>query len=49
MSLFETLRDGGHVYFDSAVALLFFLLIGRYLERRARGRARRRRRRASWR
>ena len=40
MSLFETARGGAHVYFDSAVALLFFLLIGRYLERRARGRAR---------
>jgi Cu2+-exporting ATPase len=40
MSLFETINSGGHVYFDSACALLFFLLIGRYLDRRARGRAR---------
>ena len=40
MSLFETFRGGPHVYFDSAVMLLFFLLIGRYLDRRARGRAR---------
>ena len=29
-----------HAYFDSAITLLFFLLIGRYLDRRARGRAR---------
>ena len=40
MSLFETLRGGPHVYFDSAVTLLFFLLIGRFLDRRARGKAR---------
>jgi Cu2+-exporting ATPase len=40
MSLFETVRDGPHVYFDSALALVFFLLIGRYLDRRARGKAR---------
>ena len=40
MSLFETMRGGPHVYFDSALMLLFFLLIGRYLDRRARGRAR---------
>ena len=40
MSLFETLRSGPHVYFDSAVTLLFFLLVGRFLDRRARGRAR---------
>ena len=40
MSLFETVRAGPHVYFESAVMLLFFLLIGRYLDRRARGRAR---------
>ena len=29
-----------HAYFDSAVTLLFFLLIGRYLDQRARGSAR---------
>jgi Cu2+-exporting ATPase len=40
MSLFETGTFGSHSYFDSAVMLLFFLLIGRYLEARARGRAR---------
>ncbi len=40
MSLFETVSYGRHSYFDSGVMLLFFLLIGRYLEARARGRAR---------
>jgi len=40
MSLWETINGGPHAYFDSAVSLLFFLLIGRYLEARARGRAR---------
>ena len=40
MSLFETIRGGEHVYFDSAITLLFFLLVGRYLDSRARGRAR---------
>ena len=40
MSFFETLTFGKHSYFDSGVMLLFFLLIGRYLDARARGRAR---------
>jgi Cu2+-exporting ATPase len=40
MSLWETTRSGPHAYFDAAVMLLFFLLIGRYLDSRARGRAR---------
>ena len=40
MSLMETLRGGAHTYFDSAATLLFFLLIGRVLDHRARGRAR---------
>ena len=40
MSLAETIRGGEHAYFDSAITLLFFLLIGRYLDQRARGRAR---------
>ena len=40
MSLVETIRGGRHAYFDSAVTLLFFLLIGRYLDQRARGSAR---------
>ncbi len=40
MSLWETARSGPHAYFDASVMLLFFLLIGRYLDSRARGRAR---------
>ncbi|MFO1189831.1 MAG: heavy metal translocating P-type ATPase metal-binding domain-containing protein [Alphaproteobacteria bacterium] len=40
VSLFETATGGLHAYFDSAVALLFFLLVGRYLDSRARSRAR---------
>jgi Cu2+-exporting ATPase len=40
MSLAETVNGGPHAYFDSAVALLFFLLIGRYLDRRTRNAAR---------
>ena len=40
VSLFETIRHGPHAYFDSAIMLLFFLLVGRYLDRQARGRAR---------
>jgi Cu2+-exporting ATPase len=40
MSLWQTMESGPHAYFDSAVTLLFFLLVGRYLDRRARGRAR---------
>ena len=40
MSLVETIRMSEHVYFDSAISLVFFLLIGRYLDSRARGRAR---------
>ncbi len=40
MSIFETTTFGHHSYFDSGVMLLFFLLIGRYLEARARGKAR---------
>ena len=40
MSLVETINGGPHAYFDSAVMLLFFLLIGRYLDQRARGQAR---------
>jgi len=40
VSLAETIRGGEHAYFDSAVSLLFFLLIGRVLDHVARGRAR---------
>ena len=40
ISLSETMRGGPHAYFDSAVSLLFFLLIGRVLDHRARAQAR---------
>jgi Cu2+-exporting ATPase len=39
-SLFETVNHGEHVYFDSAIMLTFFLLIGRYLDFKARESAR---------
>lgn len=40
MSLYQTMVGGEHAYFDAALGLLFFLLIGRYLDQRARSRAR---------
>ncbi len=40
MSLSETIRHGPYAYFDSALVLLFFLLIGRVLDHRARGQTR---------
>lgn len=40
MSLQQTIAGGPHAYFDASVGLLFFLLVGRYLDRRARARAR---------
>ncbi|KMW60072.1 Type cbb3 cytochrome oxidase biogenesis protein CcoI [Candidatus Rhodobacter oscarellae] len=40
MSLFEALNGGAHAYFDAALSLTFFLLIGRYLEHRTRSAAR---------
>jgi Cu2+-exporting ATPase len=40
MSVQQSFAGGTHTYFDSAVTLLFFLLIGRYLDHLARGRAR---------
>jgi Cu2+-exporting ATPase len=40
MSVFETFHGREHAFFDSAITLLFFLLVGRYLDMRARGRAR---------
>ncbi len=39
-SLAQTINGATDAYFDSAITLLFFLLIGRYLDSRARGRAR---------
>ncbi len=39
MSLYQTTRGSDQVYFDAAVMLLFFLLIGRYLDRYMRVRA----------
>jgi Cu2+-exporting ATPase len=39
MSLFETMRGSEQVYFDAAVTLLFFLLVGRILDQRMRLRA----------
>ena len=38
-SLFEALRGGAEVYFESVSMFVFFLLAGRYLEMRARHRA----------
>lgn len=38
-SLYEALRGGSQVYFDSASMFVFFLLCGRYLEMRARHRS----------
>ena len=32
MSLIETTNHAAHAYFDSAIMLIFFLLIGRYCE-----------------
>lgn len=40
MSLSETIQGGEYAYFDAAVSLLFFLLIGRYLDIQARSKAR---------
>ncbi len=37
MSLYETMSGGEHVWFDAAVGLLFFLLVGRFLDHRMRG------------
>ncbi|NNE51816.1 MAG: heavy metal translocating P-type ATPase [Sulfitobacter sp.] len=40
MSLFETLNSGPHAYFDAALSLTFFLLIGRYMDHQTRSAAR---------
>jgi Cu2+-exporting ATPase len=40
LSLFETIRGGPEAFFDAAVTLLFLLLVGRYLDRLMRARAR---------
>ena len=40
MGLFESLNGGSEAYFDACVMLLFFLLIGRYLDNMMRERAR---------
>ncbi|MBN9526461.1 MAG: cadmium-translocating P-type ATPase [Alphaproteobacteria bacterium] len=39
MSLWQTIEHAQHAYFDASTSLLFFLLVGRYLDRLARGRA----------
>ncbi|MGY6548068.1 MAG: heavy metal translocating P-type ATPase [Roseinatronobacter sp.] len=40
ISTYETLLSGEHAYFEAVVMLIFFLLVGRYLEFRARASAR---------
>ncbi|WP_149589878.1 heavy metal translocating P-type ATPase [Tabrizicola flagellatus] len=40
ISVFETWMSGHHAYFDAAVMLAFFLLLGRYLDHRTRAIAR---------
>jgi Cu2+-exporting ATPase len=40
LSVFQTMQHAHHAYFESAVMLLFFLLVGRYLDHNMRGRTR---------
>ena len=40
ISVYETMQSGHHAYFEAVVMLTFFLLIGRYLDHRARALAR---------
>ena len=40
MSLVQTVIGAEEVYFDAAISLVFLLLVGRFLDQRARGRAR---------
>ncbi|MDN3711773.1 hypothetical protein QWZ10_07875 [Paracoccus cavernae] len=40
ISVYETMNSGQHAYFDGVTSLCFFLLIGRYLDNRARSVAR---------
>lgn len=40
MSIHQTMQNAQHAYFDASITLLFFLLVGRYLDRRARAKAR---------
>lgn len=40
MSVYQSIEAAEHAYFDASVSLLFFLLVGRYLDHMARSKAR---------